>query len=350
MGNNIQNVEIWRPKIQEKLNKEKIKNSHLYEEIKETFGMEINEFIYALGDKKIFKEKFLISHYKMYNLLQSINTEIDELRKRDLTEIEVQDAVKKLYQKKLELSESRIEIFFCNAMDKGHEFIKFCAETVMTFGLIHTGILIDDVVIQWGRGMLGDSLIHPAKTVKYNDYIYAIELENREIWDLIKETFNNITDYIKGTKKYEEMGTLKAFKIADSQLDSIAESCVYYNINKNYSLVFENCQHFVKNILNKIKLRIIKDGEVGRILKIAQDKGDIIDFVYKDKKFNSRNELDDYILKCNFKQLPNDHRRLLFCYRNVFEYYSRYRKEDKYKTTEKAKDFWKSLSYTEKFE
>jgi hypothetical protein len=146
------------------------------------------------------------------------------------------------------------------------------------------------------------------------------------------------------------MGTIKAFKIADNQLDSIAESCVYFNINKTYNLVLENCQSFVKNVLNKLKLKIIKDGEVGRILKIAQNEGDIIDFVYKDTVFKTRKELDNYILNCNFKQLPNDHRRLLFCYRNVFEYYSRYKNEDKYKTTEKAKEFWRSLSYSEKFE
>lgn len=350
MGNNVQNVGNWKSKIVEKLNKEKMKNPILFNQIKVTFGMDIDEFVYALGDKKTFKEQFLISHYKMYNILKSINKEIYELRQKELTEKEIQDAINNLSQKKLELSESRIEIYFCNAMEKGHDFLKFCADTIMTFGLVHTGLLIDDVVIQWGRGMLGDSLIHPAKNAKYNDYIYAIELENKKIWDLIKETYNNIEDYITGKRNYEEMGTIKAFIIADNQLDSIAESCVYFNINKTYSLYFDNCQHFIKNVLQKLNLKIIKDGEVGRILKIAQDKGDIIDFVYKDIVFRTRNELDNYILKCNFKKLPNDHRRLLFCYRNVFEYYSRFRKEDKYKTTEKAKEFWRSLSYSEKFE
>ena len=99
-----------------------------------------------------------------------------------------------------------------------------------------------------------------------------------------------------------------------------------------------------------MNLKLDTNGEVGRILKIAEDKGNIIDFVYYDKKFNTRKELDDFIIKCNFKELPNDHRRLLFCYKNVFEYYSRYRKDEKYKTTEEAKNFWRKLSCNEKFE
>ena len=346
MGNTT--LENRKSKIREKLNKENIKD--LNNTIKQTFNMDVEDLILALADKNTFKEKFLIPHYKMYNLLKKLNTEIEELSKKDLSENEIQSAIKNLSQIKLELSESRIELYFCNAMEEGHNFIKFCADIVMTYGLTHTGLLIDDVVIQWGRGILGDSICHPAKTAKYNDYIYAIELENKQIWNLIKETFDDIYDYIKGKKKLEEMGTIKAFQIAESQLDIISETVVYYNVEKTYNIVLENCQHFVKKILNKMNLKLNTYGEVGRILKIVEDKGNIIDFVYNNNKFNTRKELDEFIIKCNFKDLPKDHRRLLFCYKNVFEYYSRYRKDEKYKATEEAKIFWRKLHYSEKFE
>ena len=346
MGND--SIENRKLKIREKLGKEKIED--LDDIIKEEFNMDVEDFILALADKKTFKEKFLIPHYKMYNLLQNLNTKIKELSKKELSENEIQSEVNNLSQIKLELAESRIELYFCNAMEEGHNFIKFCADIAMTYGLTHTGLLIDDVVIQWGRGKLGDSICHPAKTAKYNDYIYAIELENKQIWNLIKETFGNIYDYINGKKNLEEMGTIKAFQIADSQLDIIAEVAVYYNVEKTYNIVFENCQHFVKKIIKKMNLNLDTYGEVGRILKIAEDKGDIIDFIYNDQIFNTRKELDDFIIKCNFKDLPNDHRRLLFCYKNVFEYYSRYRKEEKYKATEEAKIFWRKLAECEKFE
>ena len=150
----------------------------------------------------------------------------------------------------------------------------------MPFGLTHTGILVDDICINWGRGLIGKSLIYPWINCKYNDYIYAIELNNNEIWTLIKETLSNITDFITNKKKYELLGTIKAFAIADSQLDAIAETCVDYNINRKYHLIKENCQGFTKTILKKIKLKPNKKGEVGKVLKKVEDKGDIIDFTY----------------------------------------------------------------------
>ena len=183
-----------------------------------------------------------------------------------------------------------------------------------------------------------------------NDYIYAIQLDNTKIWELIKETFNNITDYITNKKEFNEMGTIKAFLIADQQLDIIAEQAVYYNINKTYSLVFENCQHFVKSILKRIRLNVNKEGEVGRVLKIVEDKCDTIDFIYKNKTFNTRGDLDEYVLKCDFPKLPKDERRTLFCYRNFFEYYQRNNPdEDKYKSSKEAQIFWNKLSKKEKF-
>ena len=77
------------------------------------------------------------------------------------------------------------------------------------------------------------------------------------------------------------MGTLKAFNICDYQLDNIAIISVDYNINKNYNLVFENCQQFVSRILKKLHLKPDKNGEIGKFLKIVEDKCDVIDLKYK---------------------------------------------------------------------
>ena len=350
MGNKQQNVEEWKSKIRVKLEKEKEEESDLYDDIREMHGMEIEDFIFALGDQNTFKQTFLVNHYKMYNLLQNINTKIDELRKKDLNDEEIKKEIIELEKIKLELAESKIELYFCNAVGGDPKCLKCLANMAMTYGLTHTGLLIDDVVIQWGRGLLGKSLINPSKSAKYNDYIYAIELDNKKIWDLIIETFDNIEDYITNKREYNQLGTLKAFEIADNQLNIIAQQCVYYNINKTYSLVFENCQHFVKSILSKINLNVNKEGEVGRVLKIVEDKCDNIDFIYKDNVFNSRRDLDEYVLNCQFEQLPKDERKVLFCYRNVFEYYQRNKpNEDKYKSSEEARTFWNKLSDREKF-
>lgn len=350
MGNNQKNIEEDKLKIKEKLRKELIESPNIYDDIKSMHQMEIEDFIFALSDVKTFKETFLIPHYKMYNLLLNINTKISQLRQINLTKEEIEAQIKELEQIKLELSESKIEIYFCNAVGGNPKCLKCLANMAMTYGLTHTGLLIDDIVIQWGRGILGKSLINPSKNVRYNDYIYAIELDNNKIWELIRETFENIEDYITNKKDYKEMGTIQAFNIADMQLEIIAEQSVYYNINKTYSLVFENCQHFVKSILNRIKLKVNKEGEVGRVLKIVEDRCNNIDFIYKNKTFNTRKDLDEFVVNCDFQMLPKDERKILFCYRNVFEYYQRNKpNEDKYQSSEEARLFWNKLSKREKF-
>ena len=241
MGNNQRNIEEDKLKIKEKLRKELIESPNIYDDIKSMHQMEIEDFIFALSDVKTFKETFLIPHYKMYNLLLNINTKISELRQINLTKEEIEAQIKELEQIKLELSESKIEIYFCNAVGGNPRCLKCLANIAMTYGLTHTGLLVDDIVIQWGRGLLGFSLVNPWKNVKYNDYIFAIELQNEEIWSLIKETYSNLEDYITNKKPIDNMGTKKAFEIADSQLNSIAETSVEFNLNKKYHLVFENC-------------------------------------------------------------------------------------------------------------
>ena len=115
----------------------------------------------------------------MYNLLEILNQEIFNLRKKQLSEEELQLAINELEDIKTELANSRIEIYFCNVLN--NQALKPLANAVMPYGLIHVGIKIDDLCIQWGRSIIGKSLVIPWGDVIHNDYIFAIELENREI-------------------------------------------------------------------------------------------------------------------------------------------------------------------------
>lgn len=336
--------------IRDKLKEELENNRHLYEDIKKSHGLDSEDFIFVLGDIEAFKQKFLLPHYKLYNILIEINEKIKKLRSQKLTEKELNENLAYFEQKKLELAESKIELFFCNAVSGDPKTLKTLANIAMPYGLLHTGLLIDDICIQWGRGLLGVSLVEPWKNVKYNDYIFAIELKNEPIWSLIRETYNNLKDYIYSKKPIENMGTIKALEIANSQMDSIAETAVDYNKNKKYHLLFQNCQHFVCDILNKIKLKVYKEGEVEKIFKIAADKGDKFDFQYNGNTLKSRKDLDEYALQVDFEQLPYDHRMVLFYFRNVFEYYRRNNpNNEKYKTVDFAQEYWNELLKKEKF-
>lgn len=336
--------------IREKLTEESNKNKNLYQEIKERHGLDLEDFIFVLGDQEAFKQKYLIPHYKLYNLLEEINNKISELRKQTLTEKELEENLEYFEKKKLELAESKIELYLCNAVGGDPKALKAVANVAMPYGLLHAGLLIDEICIQWGRGILGDSLVEPWKNVKYNDYIFAIELQNEQIWSLIKETYSNLKDYITSKKPYETMGTVKAFGIANTQLDQIAETSIDFNKNKKYHLVFENCQHFVTQILKKLNLKMYREGEVKKIIKISQDKGNPFDFQFDNKTFKSRKDLDEYVLHSDFEKLPYDQRMVLFYFRNTYEYYRKNNPNDaKYQTVDFAQEYWNELLKKEKF-
>ena len=332
----------------EKCEKENANFEKEFEKIKEYNGLEKEDYLFALQDVLTFKNKFLVPHYKMYNLLKKLNKEIFDLKQKNLTEEEIDLEIKNLKKIKTELANSRLELYFCNVLDSNA--LKPFANTVMPYGLLHVGLLVDDVCIQWGRSVLGKSIVNPSDNVIWSDYIFAIELENQPIWDLIKETYANLKDYITNKKDYNQMGTIKAFIIADTQLTIFAERGVKYNTKKHYNIVTKNCQHFAKKTIQQLGLKLNTKGEVGDMLKKAKDKLNPFDFTFKGKEFKTRKDLDEYVLANDFSKLSKEERRVLFCFRNVFDFYARFKpNEDKYKSSEEALAFWNELAEKEKF-
>ena len=332
----------------EKCEKENVNFDQKFPQIKAYNGLDKDEYMFTLQDEAAFREKFLVPHYKMRNLLEILNETIKTLRQKQLTEKELKKKKKDLMKIRKQLANSRLEIYFCNVSD--NQTIKPFANATQPYGLIHVGLLVDDVCIQWGRSILGKSVVNPSKDVIYNDYIFAIELENNEIWNLIRETFNNLDDYLTNKKDINSMGTIKALTIAEKQLDIIAHEAVNYNVNKNYNLVFKNCQRFADKIIKKMGLNVNKNGEAGEVLKMAMDKLNRFDFSFKGKDFKTRADLDNYIRINDFRLFSKEERRVLFCYRNVFDYWGRtYPNEAKYKSTDLAKELWDDLADKEKF-
>ena len=335
--------------VNEKCEKENVNFDNEFVNIKKYSGIEKNDYLFALQDINTFKEKFLSPHYKMRNILEILNETIKFIRQQQLSEKELKMKKKELLKYRKQLANSILQIYFCNVSD--NQTLKPFANATQPYGLIHVGLMIDDVCIQWGRSVLGKSIVVPSNDVIYNDYIFAIELENRVIWDLIKETYTNLDDYLTNKKEYNSMGTVKALEIAERQLYIIAEECVKYNTKKNYNLVFKNCQHFANKIIKKLGLYVNKDGEVGEVLKMAMDKLNKFDFSFKGKDFKKREDLDKYIKINDFRQFSREERRVLFSYRNVFDYWRRvYPNDEKYKSSEFAREFWDDLAEREKFE
>ena len=73
-----------------------------FERIKTFKPMKKDDYLFALQDEQVFKNEFLIPHYKMYNLLEILNQEISNLRKKELSEEELQLAISDLEDIKTE--------------------------------------------------------------------------------------------------------------------------------------------------------------------------------------------------------------------------------------------------------
>lgn len=350
MGNEQLSKEEMLKIVREKFERKDRKNPYFCKSVLDFHKTTKEPYIDSISDIKLFKEKYLIPHYKMYNLLNIINEKINTLRNQNITTEDINKAMEELNELKYQLAESRLEVFFCNVFD-GNKVVRGFANSTMPYGLLHTGLLVDDIVIEWGRGLLGKSVVNPSIDVRWNDFIFTVELENKKIWECIRETYFNLQDYILNKKDYNQMGTLEAFKIADNQLDVIASVSVVFNTKCKYDLITQNCQNFVTEILKRINLSVNFNGEVGRVMDIAKVKLKPFDFDFYGHKISSRKELDDLVMKgLFFTKLGYDDRRILFSYKSTYEFYERNNPQDqKYKTTEEAKEFWRNMACEEKF-
>jgi len=98
----------------------------------------------------------------------------------------------------------------------------------------------------------------------------------------------------------------------DKKLEQIAKKCVSYNRSKYYNPVTNNCQHFVRKILDAFESDFCFEGEFGIIIKKLENEGKI-DFIFQGKTFNLRKEFYSFIKTINFSRLcPND-KKLLIC-------------------------------------
>ena len=180
--------------IKEKCQKEEVNFDNKFPEIKAYNGMDKDEYLFTLQNKAAFKNKFLIPHYKMRNLLEILNETVKNLSQKKLNEKVYKKKKRELLTIRKQLANSRLEIYFCNVSD--NQTLKPFANATQPYGLIHVGLLVDDVCIQWGRSILGKSIVNPSKDVIYNDYIFAIELDNTIIWNLIKEMYSHLDEYL----------------------------------------------------------------------------------------------------------------------------------------------------------
>ena len=342
---NGDSLPIYINAIKEKIEEEKKENPNLEEDIKENYRMDVDDFILVLGDAKLFKNAFLVGNYRKYLILNQIAEDIesykiiqdnnDNEKKKKMIDLLINNFNKKydnLKKSKLQLFLSSVDnVWVSNPVSRR------LLSPFFKYGVMHASLLVDQIIIEWGNGLCGGELVCPSCS---SELLFSIEIEEKGILSKIKEFFvnlyNNIINFI--------MGRWELMDLLDDELDKIAKICVDYNIKESYNPMTNNCQKFVETILSKIGCEIKIEGEMKNVLNELKKKGEIIPF-YKDKKFNTRKELDDCVKDLNFEKLCMDDQKLFFSYRNFYDLYLKnYPDDEKYQTTQESEEMWKNLT------
>ena len=138
----FQNMEYqsWEDTIRKKLNKEMMKNENFESQIKEKYGLSINEFARALGDEKLFKQVFLLPQYKPDKILNEIEEELNNAKEfidmgLPYTEKELKEAIERINERKSRLSEHKFELILteCQASDFKNILFQNFVNTIYTF-------------------------------------------------------------------------------------------------------------------------------------------------------------------------------------------------------------------------
>lgn len=349
--------EGWGDTIREKLKKEMDKNPNLEKQITEKYKISINEFVEALGNEESFKQAFLLPNYKPDKILKEIEEELKQAKSfKDAgcpyTELELKKAINRINDRKSKLSEHKFELILteCMASDFKNILFKQFVNTVYTFGGLHSALSLDGTIIEWGRGPCGDSLVCPTMDLKR--FLFAFEVKAREdkgffamIGEKISAAVTNILDFFTGG----EYGRWSVGRANEKKLDKIAKICVMFNRSRYYNPVTLNCQHFVECILNQIDSDFSFEGNINSLIYKLKYEGKV-DFYFNGREFRTRKELDDYVKTINFSALCKNDKKLLMCYKNTFDVYlMNDENNEKYKTSEEAKNYWNELIRKENF-
>ena len=223
-------------------------------------------------------------------------------------------------------------------------------------GAMHAALSLNGIIFEWGNSILGTDLVIPH--INYRQiFNIAFELEEG-IWARIRKFFKEI--FISFTNFFLNMLSpeWKLATIEMSQFASIAHICVQYNNQFYYDSTKRNCQKFVRAITDGLGIKIEFKGEMQREYEYFTTYCKL-DFKFKFHHFNTRKELDNFVMSCGFNNLEKDERKLLFLYRTSFETEKKSKEQErrltdedkmKYETTEEAEKYWKELELNERIE
>ncbi|GBC10098.1 hypothetical protein RclHR1_09330003 [Rhizophagus clarus] len=309
----------WYNTIKDKLKDGEVCNS-LGEE-------ELNDLILSLGDETRFLNRYL---------------NLSDLQKNDLTPSE-KDRKFNVYFFISKLSDNRSE----------NLILRYVANSLFKtrYGMFHVGLEIDGIVLEWGTGDAGPHLIYPRiNTDRIYEKIAHIRVSYlsqefnvtnyTSMWAWTHNLSYIISDVMSKVRLHSDP---KIGVIPSNKLQIIAQKCVYWNKNFQYSALKHNCQHFIDEIFEALDLKFNPEGEfkkfLDRIVMYADGR-----FLFQEIEFLSRQDLDRYADQ-NWGVLTNAwDKRLLLCYSGMMNNMYEYKHDEKWGPI-KSKEEWDKREY-----
>ena len=155
-----------------------------------------------LGDEELYKKYCLRLFYDPLKLIESFNKELKEIYEdsKELTEDEIKENINNLNKRKKEFQNTKIKFILTDIRINeygriGNTLAKIynLCDRKYPYGALHAGLMIEETIIQWGRGPLGPEIIFPSSDLR--NILFNIEVESSKKKGKFKHFFKVLLDY-----------------------------------------------------------------------------------------------------------------------------------------------------------
>ena len=176
--------ESWKNFIKKKIESSEEAKQYA-QNFAEHYNISVEELAYMLGDEELYKKYLLIPLYNPLKIIESINNELGDLyqERNELTEDEIKEQINNINKRKKEFLNSNVKFILTDIGINEYGRLGNLLTSIWNFfnkdfpyGALHAGLMINETIIQWGKGPLGAEIIFPSTDLR--NILFSIEIES----------------------------------------------------------------------------------------------------------------------------------------------------------------------------
>ena len=360
---------IWR-----KLQTAMSDNTNFTSELNRRYNVtDLKAFAFALGDTQAYKETFLRPAFDIRSFQDGIQQDmisfVEETRGRGLDYFEQREKelLKRMQERKTLLANQQMRLLITHSVTDlaiGRELISsvFAHSEPFKYGTLHLAVGVGDLVLEWGCGLCGKSLVCPSKTSELSKLLLSVNVQNDPLyahasnflWSTHRAITHNYYAYNDADEHAQMVKETRPDLIAtyEAYLDKVAQACVEFNRARHYDVLTSNCQQFSHHLFATVGVEtdLKEEGDQSRhtgladvVIEIAR-RGQC-SFRFGQRRLRTRTELDEFVMRqVDFASLTDNEKRLLFAYKNIYDHYRTLDASDtRMATSEAAQAYWTKL-------